>query len=267
MTATFHTVQRDGEPADAQALAPMAFAGYAHFTAMQVRAGRVRGLDLHLDRLRAASQAMFGQALADERIRALLRAALADAPADVSLIATVYGAAGEFTAAGQLPHVLVRTAAPSSGPAGPLALAVFEHERMLPHIKHVGEVAKTHYLREAVRQGYDDAAFMDRHGRLGEASIWNLALWDGEAVVWPDAPMLAGITMQVVRRRLAELGIAQRTQPVTPDDVAGFAGAAVMNSWTPGVAVNRIGTARLADSAALVALLHKAYEREPMTAP
>ena len=267
MTAGFQTVQRDGELADRHALAPLAFAGYAHFTAMQVRGGRVRGLDLHLDRLRNASNELFGQALPDERIRALLRAALADGAGDVSLVATVYGNAGEFTAAAQAPHVLVRTAAPSAGPAGPLSLAVFGHERMLPHIKHVGEVAKTYYLREAAKQGHDDAAFTDRHGHLSEASIWNLAFRDGDSVVWPEAPMLAGITMQIVRRRLADLGIAQRSQPITPAQAARMRGAAVMNSWTPGGAVSRIGAAPLPDAAPLVAVLHKAYMLEPLVAP
>ena len=37
-----------------------------------------------------------------------------------------------------------------------------------------------------------DAAFIDRQGRLSEGSIWNLAVWDGTAVVWPVAEMLGG---------------------------------------------------------------------------
>ena len=268
MTQTFHAVRRDGEPADAHALAPLAFAGYAHFTAMQVRDGRVRGLDLHLERLRSASQEMYGRALPDERLRALLRDALAAGPADVSLVATVYGTAGEFTADEEPAlHVLVRTAPPHDGPAGPLALAVFEHERMLPHVKHVGEVAKTYYLRAAARQGFDDAAFVDRHGRFSEASIWNLAFWDGASVVWPEAPMLAGITMQIIRRQLAGLGVPQRTQPITRQDLPAMRGAAVMNSWTPGVAVDRIGTATLPDSAPLLDVLRRAYAQEPAAAP
>ncbi|MGY5137778.1 branched-chain amino acid aminotransferase, partial [Streptomyces nigrescens] len=51
-------VQRNGVAATAEELAPLAFAGYAHFTALQVRDGRVRGLDLHLERLRSASLEM-----------------------------------------------------------------------------------------------------------------------------------------------------------------------------------------------------------------
>jgi branched-subunit amino acid aminotransferase/4-amino-4-deoxychorismate lyase len=264
----YYTVQRNGAPADAQALAPLAFAGYAHFTAMQVRGGRVRGLDLHLERLRGASVAMFGHALPDEHIRALLRTALADGPADVSLVATVYGKAGEFTAGmgGQELEVLVRTSAPFDGPAGPLALALFEHERALPHIKHVGEVAKTYYMREAVRQGCDDAAFVDRRGHLSEASIWNLAFWDGTAVVWPDAPKLAGITMQIAQRQLAALRIPQRAAAVTRETASRMS-AVVMNSWTPGVAVQRLGQTTLPDASPLLSLLHRAHEREPEVAP
>ena len=48
-------VQLDGQAATQADLAPLAFAGYAHFTALQVRGHRVRGLDLHLRRLRTAS--------------------------------------------------------------------------------------------------------------------------------------------------------------------------------------------------------------------
>ncbi|MGO4756267.1 aminotransferase class IV family protein, partial [Streptomyces sp. 2MCAF27] len=201
---TSFVAHRNGRAATAEELAPLAFAGYAHFTAMQVREGRVRGLDLHLERLRTASVELFGRALPDDQVRSYLRAALEAGPADLSLTATVYSRAGEFTAAGAgaEPEVLVRTGPPSVGPAGPLALAAVEHERFLPAVKHVGEVAKTYFLRQAVAQGFDDAAFVDRRGRLSEATIWNLAFWDGDSVVWPQAEVLGGMTMSIVRRQL-----------------------------------------------------------------
>ncbi|MFD2348527.1 aminotransferase class IV [Nonomuraea ferruginea] len=109
-------VHRDGHPATAAELAPLAFAGYAHFTAMQVRGGRVRGLDLHLERLRSASMELFGRALPDDQVRARLRSALLAGPADLSLTATVYSPAGEFTATDLEPSLLVRTGPPASGP-------------------------------------------------------------------------------------------------------------------------------------------------------
>jgi branched-subunit amino acid aminotransferase/4-amino-4-deoxychorismate lyase len=266
---TAFVVQRNGRPATNMDLSPLAFAGYAHFTAMQVRGGQVRGLDLHLTRLRDASVRMFGQALPDALLRGYLQTAIAAGSPDLSLMATVFSPTGEFTVAGAdvVPEVLVRTAPVSNGPVGPLSLAVFEHERVLPEIKHVGEIAKTWFLRQAVEQGFDDAAFLDREGHLSEGSIWNLAFWDGEAIVWPEAAMLVGTTMAMVRRQLALLGIAQRVRPVKLQDLSAMAGAVVMNSWTPGVAVHRIGDVALPDAPAFTALLHRAYQAEPLIAP
>lgn len=262
-------VQLNGVAAPPDALAALTFAGHAHFTAMQVRDGRVRGLDLHLARLRDASNALFGHALPDERIRTLLRTALEHAPGALSLTATVHATSGEFAAPrdDETLDVLIRTAAPSSGPNGPLDLALFEHERVLPDIKHVGEVAKTHFLRRAVAQGFDDAAFTDRRGRISEGSIWNLAFRNGDAVVWPVACMLGGVTMRIVRRQLARLGVTQHERELTPADLPSLAGAVVMNSWTPGIAVRRLGTTTLPDASSFVALLHRAYEQEPLVAP
>jgi branched-subunit amino acid aminotransferase/4-amino-4-deoxychorismate lyase len=266
---TSFAVQRSGRPTTADELAPLAFAGYAHFTAMQVRGGRIRGLDLHLERLRYASTELFGEAVPDDRVRALLRAALEAGPADLSLTATVYSTAGEFTVAGPDAEVevLVRTGPAASGPRGPLALAAVAYERVLPAVKHVGEVAKTYFLRQAVEQGFDDAAFVDRRGRLTEGSIWNLAFWDGDAVVWPEGELLGGTTMGIVRRQLDRLGVPQRVEEVTLADLPALAGAVVMNSWTPGVAVHRVGSVSLPEAPSFLAVLHQAYEAEPPTSP
>ena len=266
---TSFVVQHNGRSATARDLGPLAFAGYAHFTALQVRGGKIRGLDLHLQRLRSASLALFGRALPDDQLRAYLKAAIEDGPADLSLTATLYPPAGEFTLAATdaEPEVLVRTGPAASGPEGPLALAAIEHERFLPTVKHVGEPAKTDFLRQAAVQGFDDAAFLDRQGRLSEATIWNLAFWDGDSVIWPRAEMLAGVTMGIVRRQLEPLGIAQRAQEVTLADLPALAGAVVMNSWTPGVAVHRIGAVPLPDAPDFLDVLHRAYRAEPLVAP
>lgn len=254
----------DGRDASAAELAPLAFAGYAHFTAAQVRDGRIRGLDLHLDRLRTASLKMFGEALPDERVRELMREAVAAGPADLSLTVTMFSSSGEFTASGgaAAPSVLVRTRPPSNGPQGPLALSTVAFERVLPEVKHVGEVAKTYFLRQAVAEGFDDAAFLDRAGRLSEATIWNLAFWDGESVVWPEAAVLTGTTMGIVARQLDKLGIPQATREVRAADLPSLSGAVVMNSWTPGVPVHRIDDVGIPAAPSFVDLLHRAFETE-----
>lgn len=262
---TIFLAQIDGQPATTADLVPLAFAGFAHFTAMQIRDGRVRGPDLHLERLRSASIALFDETIHDDRVLSYLRNAIAVATTRaLSLTATVFTRSGEFTSAegGNDLSLLVRTGPASNGPERPLKLAVVEHERALPSFKHTGETAKTYYLRDARRLGYDDAVFLDRHGRLSEATIWNVAFWDGSAVVWPIADMLTGVTMGIVQRQLTDLGVPQRTATITLDMVGGFAGAAVMNSWTPGVAVVRIADAAIPVAPKFMELLHTAYLRE-----
>jgi branched-subunit amino acid aminotransferase/4-amino-4-deoxychorismate lyase len=142
-------------------------------------------------------------------------------------------------------------------------LAAVDHERPLPAIKHVGESSKTYYLHQAVRQGFDDAAFVDTNGRLSEATIWNLVFWDGEAVVWPKASMLTGTTMGIVQRQLERLGISQRSEEVTIESLSELSGAAVMNSWTPGVAITKIGSASIPEAASFMDLLQQAWKEEP----
>ena len=265
---TISITHLNGSSAEFDDLAPLAFAGYAHFTAMQVRDHQVRGLDLHLDRLRKASDELFGHHLPDQVLLEQLRSALASAPPDVSLTCFITSRPGEFARVRNTVDldVLVKVTDPATPPTGPLALASIGHERHLPHIKHVGEVAKTQLLRHANALGFDDAVFTDRSGRISEATIWNLAFWDGGSVIWPQAELLTGVTMQIVARRLRDLGVPQRTREIRVSELdEGLAGV-VINSWSPGIQVTRIGDRALAHGPEFATLLHDAYAGEPAVA-
>lgn len=259
---------RNGTPVEGDGAADLAFAGFAHFTAMQARHGAVRGLDLHLRRLRNASRELFGRELDEAAVRDDMRRALDSAPAEVSMIVTVHPPEGEFTPAaggGEL-DVTIRTGPAFDGPSGPLRLDVVEHERFLPHVKSVGEGAKTYYLWRAQASGFDDAAFVDRTGRLTEATIWNLAFFDGDTVIWPDAPKLDGTTMQILQRRLRDAGVPQEKRVLLPADV-GELSAVVMNSWTPAVPVCRVGAYATTQDPRLATLLRQAFLTEPPVRP
>ncbi|RBO97622.1 aminotransferase class IV family protein [Pseudochrobactrum asaccharolyticum] len=257
--------QINGLAATTEQLVPLAFSGFAHFTAMQVRNRKVKGLDLHLARLQSASIAFFGRALPDELLKSYIKTAVNTGPEDQSLMVTIFSRQGEFTAQSMdaEPAVLVRTAPPSDGPKGSLRLKTVSHERSLATIKHVGEAGKTFYLHEAIRQGFDDAVFVDRQGRLSEATIWNLVFWDGETVIWPKAEMLTGTMMGIVQRQLKRLGIPQRSEEITLERISGIKGAAVMNSWTPGIPVKAIASSLIPEAKLFVEWLHKAFEAEP----
>lgn len=259
----------NGHPVTLSEMSPLAFSGFAHFTAMQVRNSKIKGLDLHLDRLRKASLEFFGRAPSDEQLRFYIKTAIEEGKEDQSLTITVFSPAGEFTANSMdvEPAVLVRTGAPSDGPRGPLRLNTVNHERPLAAIKHVGEAGKTYYLHQAIRQGFDDAAFVDSHGRLSEATIWNLVFWDNGTVIWPKATMLKGTMMGIIQRQLKRLDIPQRYEAITFERLGELSGAAVMNSWTPGIPVTAFASKVIAEAKPFISLLHKAYEAEPANFP
>ena len=129
-------------------------------------------------------------------------------------------------------------------------------------LTHVGEAAKTLLLRQAITRGFNDTVFEDSQGRLSEATIWNLAFWDGNSVIWPEASNLTGVTMQLLQRQLSALDVDQKTKPIYRNESLGQLAGVVMNSWTPGVAIARIGDQRLVADTAFTSLLHSAYLRE-----
>ncbi|MFC5931127.1 hypothetical protein D6T64_13590 [Cryobacterium melibiosiphilum] len=81
-------------------------------------------------------------------------------------------------------------------------------------------------------------------------------------MIWPEADILQGVTMQILQRQLSILGAAQTTRPIRHERSLGKLAGVVMNSWTPGIAVTRIGERQLASDDDFTRLLHAAYEQE-----
>jgi len=179
----------DGRPASPDAWHILDL-GYGHFTAMQVRGGRTRGLDLHLARLDAANREMFGQPLDADLVRHRIRRALGTR-SDASVRVYV----GEDAMA-----VTVRD--PAEAPSEPQRLRSVRYQRPLAHLKHLGGFAPEYHRRAAIRDGYDEIVLTGDDGTISEGGITNVGCWDGTSLVWPDAPHLAGSTMQLLQRRL-----------------------------------------------------------------
>lgn len=91
-----------------------------------------------------------------------------------------------------------------------------------------------------------------------------MAFWDWESVIWPRAEVLAGVTMQILTRRLREIGIPQQTRDVRLDELGKEVSAVVMNSWTPGIPVASIGEKALGQDSEFTRLLQVAYPDEPL---
>ena len=264
-------VDEGREPTRAELLDAMLDA-YGHFTAMQVRDGRTRGLDLHLARLDAANREVFGEELDSERVRSLIRHALADESSDASVRVIVRGAgAGSSgsgsgqsgTGPGPRTRVFVTVRAPFTMPHdASQRLKSARYVRTAPHIKRPGDFGQSYHIAQAERAGYDDALLVADDGTITEAAIANIAFFNGSNVIWPDAPVLPGITMQVIAPRLAEFGMPSRTARVTLADVGGFPGVCVTNSR--GIAaVTGIDEVEFPIAAEFVKTMNAAYNAVP----
>jgi branched-subunit amino acid aminotransferase/4-amino-4-deoxychorismate lyase len=245
-----------------------ALSGYGHFTAMQVRGGKVRGLDFHLARLDAATKELFGVGLSGDRVLDHLRhalRALRDGTRDASVRINIFSPDGSAEPpAGADPQIsiLVTVRPPYEMPTGPLSLCSVPYQRPFAHIKHVGGFAQGHYIKLVERRGFDEPLLVGEGGLIAEGAITNIGFIERDAVVWPEAPMLLGIGMQVLQRELSAADVPQEHRRVLLDDLAGFDGAFVMNSR--GVAaVRRIDGLDIPTENPLLARVHDLYAQAP----
>lgn len=256
MSQTPITVEVNGTAASAGQLRDFAFGYYGHFTAMQVRQARTRGLALHLARLDAATRELFGGGLDGDQVRAHIRHALGDTQ-DASVRVIVY-----WPEPDPAPDIMVTVRPPAHLSADPQRLRPVPYQRPVPHIKHIGDVGQVYYGRLAEREGFDDALLTGPDGIIAEGAITNIGFSDGSTMTWPDTPCLAGITWQLVEPRLAAAGLATRRAPVRLADLPSYTAAIVTNSH--GVApAGWIGQVELPGSAALAKAVGEIYESVP----
>jgi branched-subunit amino acid aminotransferase/4-amino-4-deoxychorismate lyase len=253
-------VEIDGRPPTTETLQRFALDNLGHFTAIQVRDARVRGLALHLARLDQGSRELFGVGLDDQRVRDLARHALADDVRDASLRVIVF----ESPVAGEL-SVMITLRPPGGMPERPQALRAVRYQRTLAHVKHIGGFGQWYHGHLARRDGYDDALFTDKEGAVSETSIANIGFAGGGEVVWPSAPSLQGITMQLLEPGLAAAGIPTRRVPVRLDELLSYEATFVSNAR--GIApVARIDDHVLAVDDHVMAILDRVYADVPWDA-
>ena len=213
-------IEIDGREVDAQQLWSTASA-YGHFTAMQVRGGRTRGLGFHLDRLEAANAELFDSGLDRERVVALIRHALGGLD-DASVRIYIFES-------DEKPAIMV-TVKPPGEVSTPQRLQSVRYQRPDAHLKHLA-TGQSYYSRLARRNGFDDALLTGDGGVVSESAIANIGFFDNSGgVVWPDAPHLRGITMQLLERGLPERGVQSRFATVRLRDLASFEGAFLSNA-------------------------------------
>lgn len=179
----------------------LALCNYGHFTSMRATGGRVRGLDLHLERLRRDCHLLFGVEPDLDEIRAECRRQVAGIPVAM-LRVTIAGSGFDMSRpSGPVkPEILVTARPAAELPAPPHRVQTVRYQRDLPQVKHVGLFGPIYMRRQAQLAGFDDALFLDADDNAYEGTTWNLVCVSGGQVVWPIGQSLPGVTMRLLRK-------------------------------------------------------------------
>ena len=239
------TIEVNGREAGQAEVSLLEHEGWGHFTAMQVRGGGTRGLDLHLARLEAAHQEVYGRPLGGQEVRNRIRHALGGRP-DASV--RVYG---------YWAGLIVTVRKPQDTPDRPHSMMSVQFQRPLARLKHVGSWGQGRSGDAALAAGFDEGLLTDETGRISEGTITNVGFWREGTVVWPDAPKLDGITMLVLRRQFEAAGVGQAEEPVRVQDLPRYGGMILCNSrgWAP---VGRVDDQVISQDEAFTAVIKAA---------
>ncbi|MBC6941606.1 MAG: aminodeoxychorismate lyase [Xanthomonadales bacterium] len=257
----------NGRPATLDDVGALLSTPYGHFTSMQARGGRVQGLQRHLARLQQATRALFASDLDLDAARGWLRDALGDADASVRM--SVYSRAFDRERPLQpaAADLLLVLGPPRRVDAAPVRVCSVQGERAAPQLKHLGSFGLWYQRRLAQQRGYDDALLVTADGEVAEGTIWNVGFVDADGIVWPTAPALDGISMQLLKAGLAELGVAQTVRRVDLAEVERFRGAFFTNSTCAALPLAAIDAVTYTPGPATPTLLARALATQPWEAP
>jgi branched-subunit amino acid aminotransferase/4-amino-4-deoxychorismate lyase len=222
-------VTLDGKPVSADNLLPLALTNVGHFTSMRVDAdGSIRGLTLHMERLVRDCKTVWNADLDTGRVRGYVRQGLNGQRGACVVRVTIYDPKVEMghPADANEPHVLVSVRSAGASPPEPLRAMSVQYERDLPEVKHVGLFGALHARGTAQLAGFGDALFYGRDGLVSEGGTWNAGFIDQDGtVVWPQAPVLPGVTMALLRQH-----VEHRVATVTLSQAKGMAAAFATNT-------------------------------------
>ncbi|MEU3076946.1 aminotransferase class IV family protein [Streptomyces laurentii] len=245
----------NGVPVELAQIQALALTNYGHFTSMRVDDGRVRGLALHMERLRRDCRTLFGVSLDTERVRALARRALPPA-GSTTIRVTIFDPGLDLgrPVSARSPHVLVTSRPAGALPLPPLRVRSTAYTRDIPTVKSIGLFASLHHRRQAQLDGFDDALFIDQDQYVSEGGTWNIGFFDGSRVIWPEAECLVGVTMELLKG-----AHDHDTAPVRLADVTDMRAAFATNAAIGVRALSSINGVELSESHEVIDLIRKEY--------
>ena len=247
-TGTPRSVAKDmylnGSPATAEDLLTLALYNYGCFTSMVVDQGRVRGLELHLARLRRDSLALFDTEIDTAFVRACVREALDGSGVEQPVVVRVTLFQRDFEMGRptnrSAPDVLVTFRPAPRSPAAPMRVATTCYERDEPLLKGTALLGQLRLRRVAQSRGFDDVLFLDASGHITEGATWNVGFVRDREVIWPEGSVLPGTAMALLQQTLADRGFKVGTRPVSRSEIPEFPFAFASNAVVGVRAINGI---------------------------
>jgi len=262
--AGFPPILVDGEPVSTEDLTYLALVNYGAYTSFRVENCAARGLGLHLARLEASARELFGESPGEARLRDLMRIAVEGRDAGwlrVSLFSPELWARTPSWRG--VPKVMTMATEAPPPLAASLRLRTRLYARDAAHLKHTALFGLIQSRRQAQDDGFDDALFVDEAGLISEGSLWNIGFAQGGRVVWPAAPMLAGVTQALIEAGLPDAGLTSETRRVRLSELESFDAAFICNSATPACAVTAIDGHAFRSDPVLIERLQTAWASNP----
>jgi branched-subunit amino acid aminotransferase/4-amino-4-deoxychorismate lyase len=205
---------------------------------------------------------VFGVQLDTERVLDYIRPAAHERTGPCTIRVTVFDPRMTLGNIGDPaePQVLVTTRPADALSPRPLAAKTFPFSRDLAVVKHIGLFGQLRLRREAQLSGFDDAIFVEADGRISEGVTWNLGFVDRDGqVVWPDAPVLPGVTMQLLQDAHGD----SISAPVTHSQLADMRAAFATNVSIGVRTIKAIDDVRFPIDDSALDLLRKVYAELP----
>lgn len=258
---TGRMAELNGEPVAPDELRALAMVNYGHFTSMRVDDQHIRGFSHHLERLVRDSRLLFGAELDRDQIRTWVRQAIAGRDGVFVTRVTVFDPHLPIgrPSAPATPQVLVTTREVPSGPVEPWRVRSATYTRDLPEVKHIGLFGALWHRRNAQLAEFDDALFADADGYISEGPTWNVAFYDGEQVIWPNAEVLPGVTMRLLQQVHEHTTLA----PVRLQDLPQMQAAFATNTTIGVRAITAIDHVEFPGDHPILDTLRKEYEEIP----
>jgi branched-subunit amino acid aminotransferase/4-amino-4-deoxychorismate lyase len=254
----------NGAPVTSEQLKSLALVNYGHFTSMRVDDQQIRGLSHHLERLVRDCRKLFAAELDREQVREYIRQAIEGREGSFVTRVTIFDPELELGHPGAeiRPSVLVTTRSAGPLPMSPLRVQAASYIRDMPEVKHIGLFGALWHRRNAQLAGFDDSVFTDPEGFISEGATWNLAFFDGDQVIWPNAEVLPGVTMRLLQQVHEETRLGPVNLTDLPDMEAAFA-----TNTTIGVrAITAINDVEFPEDHPIFERLRKEYEEIPAEA-